>query len=173
MRDGQSALGQPGGAAVAALGGNTTAPTITVNGKSHTVKADPKTPLLYVLRDEIGLKGMHFGCGLAECAACTVQVAGKPIRSCVTPVNTVAGKKVTTLEGLGTAKHPHKLQTAFIKQQAAQCAYCIPGMIVEAEAFLRAHPKPSVKQIKTAMSGHLCRCGTYYRIIAAIQEASK
>lgn len=158
---------------VAAAATVAAAPTITVNGKSHKVQADPKTPLLYVLRDEIGLKGLHFGCGLAECAACTVQINGKPTRSCVTPVNAVAGMKVTTVEGLGTPEHPHKLQTAFIKQQAAQCAYCIPGMIVEAEALLRTHPHPSVKQIKTAMAGHLCRCGTYYRIIAAIQEAAK
>lgn len=146
---------------------------ITVNGKSHKVTADPKTPLLYVLREEVGLKGMHFGCGLSECGACTVQLNGRPIRSCITPVSSVAGKTVTTLEGLGTPEHPHKLQTAFIKQQAAQCAYCIPGMIMEAEAFLRQHPRASLSQIKTAMNGHLCRCGTHYRILAAIQEVAK
>jgi aerobic-type carbon monoxide dehydrogenase small subunit (CoxS/CutS family) len=146
--------------------------TIKVNGQDHQVQADPATPLLYVLRNEVGLRDARFGCGMAECGACTVQLDGKPIRSCVTPVSTAAGKAVTTPEGLGTAARPHPLQRAFIDQQAAQCGYCIPGMIVEAEAFLRATPRPTDAQIKTALNGHLCRCGTHYRIVRAVKAAA-
>ncbi len=146
--------------------------TITVNGQDHQVQADPATPLLYVLRNEVGLQGVRFGCGMAECGACTVQLDGKAIRSCVTPVSAAAGKAVTTLEGLGTPARPHPLQRAFIDQQAAQCGYCIPGMIVEADAFLRTTPKPSGAQIKTALDGHLCRCGTHYRIVRAVKAAA-
>jgi nicotinate dehydrogenase subunit A len=146
---------------------------ITVNGQDHHVQADPATPLLYVLRNEIGLQGVRFGCGMAECGACTVQLDGKAIRSCATPVSAAAGKSVTTLEGLGTPSHPHPLQRTFVDQQAAQCGYCIPGMIMEAEAFLRTTPKPTGAQIKTALSGHLCRCGTHYRIMRAVQAAAK
>jgi nicotinate dehydrogenase subunit A len=147
--------------------------TITVNGSDHQVKADPAAPLLYVLRNEIGLQGVRFGCGLSECGACTVQLDGKAIRSCVTAASAAAGKHVTTLEGLGTPAKPHPLQKAFIDQQAAQCGYCIPGMIMEAEALLRATPNPSTAQIKTALSGHLCRCGTHYRIMRAVKAAAK
>src|SRR5215470_2924060 len=146
---------------------------ITVNGQDHQVQADPATPLLYVLRNEVGMQGLHFGCGMAECGACTVQLEGKAIRSCVTPVSAAAGRAVTTLEGLGSAANPHPLQRAFVDQQAAQCGYCIPGMIMEAEAFLRSTPKPTSAQIKTALSGHLCRCGTHYRIVRAVQAAAK
>ena len=146
---------------------------ITVNGQDHQVQADPATPLLYVLRNEVGLQGLRFGCGMAECGACTVQLDGKAIRSCVTPVSAAAGKAVTTLEGLGTAANPHPLQRAFVDQQAAQCGYCISGMIMEAEAFLRATPKPTTAQVKTALSGHLCRCGTHYRIMRAVLAAAK
>jgi len=146
--------------------------SISVNGRNHNVAATPNTPLLYVLRNEVGLKGLHFGCGLAECGACTVQLAGQAVRSCQTKVGDVGGRAVTTLEGLGTAAHPHPLQTAFIEQQAAQCGYCISGMIMEAEAFLRSKPKPTATEIKTAMAGHLCRCGTHYRIVRAIQSAA-
>lgn len=145
---------------------------ITVNGQDHQVQADPATPLLYVLRNEVGMQGLHFGCGMSECGACTVQLDGKAIRSCVTPVSSAAGKTVTTLEGLGTAANPHPLQRAFVDQQAAQCGYCISGMIMEAEAFLRATPKPTSAQVKTALSGHLCRCGTHYRIMRAVMAAS-
>jgi nicotinate dehydrogenase subunit A len=145
---------------------------ITVNGQDHQVQADPATPLLYVLRNEVGLQGLHFGCGMAECGACTVQLDGRAIRSCVTPVSTAAGKAVTTLEGLGTAANPHPLQRAFVDQQAAQCGYCISGMIMEAEAFLRSTPKPTTAQVKTALSGHLCRCGTHYRIMRAVMAAA-
>lgn len=147
--------------------------TITVNGTDHQVQADPATPLLYVLRNEVGLQGVRFGCGMVECGACTVQLDGKAIRSCATPVSAAAGKAVTTLEGLGTAARPHPLQRAFIDQQAAQCGYCIPGMIMEAEAFLRATPKPADAQIKTALAGHLCRCGTHYRIVRAVKAAAR
>ena len=146
---------------------------ITVNGADHSVQADPATPLLYVLRIEVGLQGLRFGCGMAECGACTVQLDGRAIRSCTTPVSAAAGRAVTTLEGLGTAARPHPLQKAFIDQQAVQCGYCIPGMIVEADAFLRATPKPTDAQIKTALAGHLCRCGTHYRIMRAVAAAAK
>jgi nicotinate dehydrogenase subunit A len=146
---------------------------ITVNGQAHDVQADPATPLLYVLRNEVGLQGLHFGCGMAECGACTVQLDGRAIRSCATAVSAAAGKSVTTLEGLGTPDSPHPLQRAFIDQQAAQCGYCISGMIVEAEAFLRTTPKPTTAQVKTALSGHLCRCGTHYRIMRAVMAAAK
>jgi len=145
---------------------------ITVNGSDHQVQAEPDTPLLYVLRNEVGLTGLRFGCGFAECGACTVQLDGKAIRSCVTRVSQAAGKAVTTLEGLGTLASPSKLQKAFIDQQAVQCGYCIPGMIVEADAFLRVKPKPSATEIKTALAGHLCRCGTHYRIVRAVQLAA-
>ena len=146
--------------------------TIKVNGKDHAVQADPDTPLLYVLRNEVGLKGLRFGCGLAQCGACTVQLDGKAVRSCQTRVSAVAGRAITTLEGLGSLAQPHPLQKAFIDQQAAQCGYCIPGMIMEADAFLKSKPKPTAAEIKTALAGHLCRCGTHYRIVRAVQAAS-
>ena len=146
--------------------------TIRVNGKDHTVAASPDTPLLYVLRNEVGLTGPRFGCGLAQCGACTVQVNGEPVRACVTKVGSVEGKTVTTLEGLGNADRPHPLQKAFIDQQAVQCGYCISGMVMEAEAFLRTKPKPTSAEIKVALAGHLCRCGTHYRIVRAVQAAA-
>jgi nicotinate dehydrogenase subunit A len=145
---------------------------ITVNGNVHQVQADPSTPLLYVLRNEVGLKGLRFGCGLAECGACTVQVDGKAVRSCITRVSGAAGKSVTTVEGLGTESNPSKLQKAFIDQQAVQCGYCIPGMIVEADAFLRVRASPSAGEVKSALAGHLCRCGTHYRIVRAVLQAA-
>lgn len=145
---------------------------ITVNGQDHQVQAHPDTPLLYVLRNELELKGLRFGCGLSECGACTVQLDGKAIRSCVTKVSAASGKSVTTLEGLGTEANPSALQKAFVDQQASQCGYCIPGMIVEADAFLKNTPKPSSAQVKTALAGHLCRCGTHYRIVRAVQQAA-
>jgi nicotinate dehydrogenase subunit A len=147
--------------------------TIKVNGRDHQVAADPSTPLLYVLRNEMGLQGPRFGCGLSECGACTVQLDGHAVRSCVTTVSSVAGRAVTTLEGLGTAAHPHPLQKAFIDQQAVQCGYCISGMIMESEAFLRSKPKPSDADIKNALAGHLCRCGTHYRIVRAVKQAAR
>jgi nicotinate dehydrogenase subunit A len=147
-------------------------PHITVNGHHHRVVADPNTPLLYVLRNELGLRGLRFGCGFAECGACTVQLEGTAIRSCVTRVGQVAGRSIITLEGLGAEDNPSPLQKAFIDHQAAQCGYCIPGMIVEADAFLKRTPKPSLAQIKTALAGHLCRCGSHYRILRAVQQAA-
>lgn len=145
---------------------------ITVNGNDHQVQADPHTPLLYVLRNEVELKGLRFGCGLSECGACTVQLDGKAVRSCVTPVSQAAGKAITTLEGLGTESSPSKLQQAFVDQQAVQCGYCIPGMIVEADAFLKSKPRPTAAEVKNALAGHLCRCGTHYRIVRAVQQAA-
>lgn len=145
---------------------------LRVNGQDYPVAAGSDTPLLYVLRNEVGLRGPRFGCGLAQCGACTVQVNGDPVRSCVTKVGSVAGKAITTLEGLGSADKPHPLQKAFIDQQAAQCGYCISGMVMEAEALLRSKPRPSSTEIKTALEGHLCRCGTHYRILRAVQAAA-
>src|SRR3982751_2504972 len=146
---------------------------IQVNGKYRSVQATPDTPLLYVLRNEFHLHGPRFGCGLAQCGACTVHLDGKAIRSCVTPVAGALGKPITTLEGLGTEAKPHALQKAFIDQQAAQCGYCTNGMIMAASAFLKVTPRPTEEQIKAAMTPWLCRCGTHFRIVAAIQQASK
>lgn len=146
---------------------------ITVNGARHVVDAvDADTPLLYVLRDRLQLKGPKFGCGLAQCGACTVHLNGEAVRSCVTPVSAVKNAKVTTLEGLGTAEKPSPLQQAFIDEQAAQCAYCINGMIMQADAFLRRNPKPSDAEIRQALAGNLCRCGTHLRILRAIKRAA-
>src|ERR1700760_787364 len=128
---------------------------ISVNGRRHGVEAPPDTPLLYVLRNELRLHGPRFGCGLAQCGACTVQVDGKPIRSCITPVSAVAGKRVTTLEGLGSSEKPGKVQAAFIEHQAAQCGYCTNAMIMASDAFLRENPHPSEDEIKDAMYPYL------------------
>ena len=145
--------------------------TITVNGKAHEVAAAPDTPLLYVLRNELELNGPKFGCGLGQCGACTVHIDGKPARSCSVPVSAVKGK-VTTVEGLGTPEKPHPLQAAFIAEQAAQCGYCINGMIMTAAAFLAQNPKPSEAQIRAALDGNLCRCGTHMRILRAVRRAA-
>jgi nicotinate dehydrogenase subunit A len=145
--------------------------TITVNGKPHTVKAAPDTPLLYVLRNELELNGPKFGCGLAQCGACTVHIDGRPMRSCSVPVSTVKGK-VTTIEGLGTAEKPHPVQKAFIEEQAAQCGYCTNGMVMTAAAFLEKNPKPGDAEIRKAMDGNLCRCGTHMRILKAVKKAA-
>jgi nicotinate dehydrogenase subunit A len=145
--------------------------TITVNGKSHEVAASPDTPLLYVLRNELELNGPKFGCGLAQCGACTVHMDGKPTRSCSVPVSAVRGR-VTTIEGLGTPEKPHPLQQAFVAEQAAQCGYCINGMIMTASAFLAQNPRPSEAQIRAALDGNLCRCGTHMRILRAVRRAA-
>lgn len=150
-----------------------TALTIMVNGHSHDVQATPETPLLYVLRNEMELNAPKFGCGLSQCGACTVLLDGEAIRSCIYPVSDVAGKTVTTLEGLGTAEHPHPLQQAFIDEQAAQCGYCISGMIMTAEAFLQTNPQADEAAIRQALATNLCRCGTHVRIIRAIQRAAR
>jgi nicotinate dehydrogenase subunit A len=144
-----------------------------LNGKPVRVRVDdPDMPLLYALRDDLGLHGPRFGCGLGQCGACTVNVDGEAVRSCVTPVSTVARKHVLTLEGLGTLEKPHPLQKAFIDEQAVQCGYCINGMIMQAKAMLDANPHPTLEQIKQELSQNLCRCGTHLRILRAIQRAA-
>jgi nicotinate dehydrogenase subunit A len=145
--------------------------TITVNGRRHEVQASPDTPLLYVLRNELELNGPKFGCGLAQCGACTVHVGGRPVPSCSTPVSAVDAP-VTTIEGLGTPEKPHPLQSAFIAEQAVQCGYCINGIVMTAAAFLRDNPRPSDAQIRKALDGNLCRCGTHMRIIRAVKKAA-
>jgi len=147
---------------------------LNVNGKKTSSQLDdPQTPLLYVLRDDLGLHGPRFGCGLGQCGACMVLVDGKATRSCVTPVSAVAGKKIVTLEGLGTPVAPHPLQQAFIDEQAVQCGYCINGMIMQAAALLQTNRTPSEEQIRDALAGNLCRCGTHLRIVRAIKRASE
>ena len=147
--------------------------SLKVNGVSRTVPADPDTPLLYVLRNDLALNGAKFGCGLAQCGACTVMVDGQATRACVMPVGSVAGKAITTLEGLGTHETPHALQRAFVREQAAQCGYCINGMIMTAKALLDANPRPSEKDVREALAANLCRCGTHGRIIRAVLRASR
>ena len=146
---------------------------LTVNGQRRSVAAAPETALLYVLRNDLELNAAKFGCGMAQCGACTVLVDGKAVRSCVTPVMTVGEKKITTLEGLGSASKPHPLQQAFIDEQAAQCGYCIAGMLMSAKALLDERPRPSETEIRQALVGNLCRCGTHNRIVRAIQRAAK
>lgn len=143
-----------------------------LNGSDRTVMSDRGTPLLYVLRDDLHLDGAKFGCGLGQCGACTVLVDGAPLFACVTPLDLVEGREVTTIEGLGTAEAPSPLQQAFIDEQAAQCGYCIAGMIMRAEGLLRRVPKPTEAQVRAALEPNLCRCGTHMRIIAAIMRAS-
>jgi nicotinate dehydrogenase subunit A len=146
--------------------------SLKVNGAPRAVDTDPEMPLLYVLRNDLKFNGPKFGCGLGQCGACTVIMDGKAIRSCVTPVGTVGAKPVTTLEGLGSVKKMHPLQKAFMDEQALQCGYCINGMIMSAKALLDATPKPTDAQIKEALAGNLCRCGTHTRILRAIKRAS-
>jgi len=145
--------------------------TLKVNGQTHTLDIDPTTPLLYVLSDDLGLRGAKFGCGLGQCGACTVIVKGRAIRSCVTPVKDVDGAEITTLEGLGTIEKPHPLQKAFIEEQAAQCGFCLNGVILTAKAFLDKNPKASEREIQEAMSRVLCRCFTNIRMLRAIERA--
>ncbi len=149
------------------------ATTITVNGKQHSVAAAADTPLLYVLRNDLELNGAKYGCGFAQCGACTVIVEGKAVRSCVTALSAVAGKKITTIEALGTANQLHPLQQAFIEEQAAQCGYCANGMIMTAKALLDRNPRPTEAQIRKGMAANLCRCGTHNRIVRAILRAAK
>ena len=149
------------------------ATSITVNGRTHSVEAAADTPLLYVLRNDMELNGAKYGCGFAQCGACTVVIEGKPVRSCVTPVSAVAGKAITTIEGLGSNGAPHPLQKAFIEEQAAQCGYCANGMIMTAKIFLDKNPRPTEAQIKKALGANYCRCGTHNRIVRAVQRAAK
>ena len=146
---------------------------LTVNGQRHTVDADPATPLLYVLSDDLQLNGPKFGCGLGQCGCCTVIVKGQAVRSCVTPVSTVAGGEVTTLEGLGTIDKPHPIQQAFIDEQAIQCGFCVNGVIMTAKAYLDRNPKATEAEIRQAMSTVLCRCGAHARMMRAITRYAK
>ena len=146
--------------------------SLQVNGKTQVLDVDPETPLLYVLRNDLQLNGPKFGCGLAQCGACTVIINGNAIRSCVTPVSTAQNHSVTTLEGLGSTKKMHKIQQAFVDEQAVQCGYCINGMIMTTKTLLDKNPKPTDAQIKDALAGNLCRCGTHIRILRAVKRAS-
>src|SRR6201746_388880 len=145
---------------------------LNVNGREHQVDADPDTPLLYVLRDDLKLNAAKFGCGLGQCGACTVIVEGKAVLSCVTPLVLLEGKKVTTLEGLGSIEAPATIQRAFIEEQAAQCGYCISGMIMRAQALLQRNSKPTDAEIRAELQLKLCRCGTHMRILRAVHPAS-
>ena len=157
--------------------GSETAPmsaiTLRVNGKTHTVDVDPSTPLLYVLRNDLDLHGPRFGCGLGQCGACTVHVEGEAVRSCQMPVGEAAGKRITTLEGLGTPEHPHPVQAAFIAEQAVQCGYCTNGMIMQSAAFLAKTPRPTEAQVREELANNICRCGTHPRVVAAVLRAAQ
>ena len=145
---------------------------LTVNGVTELVDIDPATPLLYVLRDDLGLHAAKFGCGLGQCGACTVLVDDQPVFSCVLPISAIGTRKVTTVEGLGTAAKPSDVQRAFLHEQAAQCGYCIPGMMARAEGLLRKTVTPTEDELRTAMAPSLCRCGTHMRILRAVRRAA-
>ena len=146
---------------------------LDVNGRRHAVDAEGDTPLLYVLRDHLAMNGAKFGCGLGQCGACTVIVDGKAVFSCVTPISVLGGRAIRTLEGLGTHDRPSPLQRAFIEEQAAQCGYCIAGMMMRAQALLQKNPKPTDEDIRAELEPHLCRCGTHMRILRAVHRAAK
>ena len=146
---------------------------LQVNGEAKSVEvADASEPLLYVLRNGLGLTGAKYGCGLGQCGACTVLIDGEPVRSCLVPVSRAADRKVTTVEGLGTVDKPHPLQTAFIAEQAAQCGYCIPGMVMTGAALLAKKPNTTLQEAKEALAGNLCRCGAHQRILRAVMRAA-
>lgn len=147
--------------------------TLKVNGQTHLVDVDPATPLLYVLSDDLELRGPKFGCGLGQCGACTVILKDAAVRSCITPVKAAAGLEITTLEGLGTPEKPHPIQQAFIDEQAAQCGFCVNGVILTAKAFLDKHPRATEEEIQQALSGVLCRCFTHVRMYQAIRKYAK
>jgi nicotinate dehydrogenase subunit A len=146
---------------------------LRVNGREQEIDADPATPLLYVLREDLGLNGAKFGCGLGQCGACTVMLGKDATLSCLMPVGLVAGRPVKTVEGLGSAEHPGPLQRAFLAEQAAQCGYCIAGMLMRAQALLEAHAAPDEEQIRCHMAINLCRCGTHMRILRAVRRAAR
>ena len=147
--------------------------TLRVNGRTREVESDdPDVPLLYVLRNDLGLTGTHFGCGLDQCGACTVLVDGRAVRSCVTPARSAGGRDVITIEGLGSPDRPDPLQAAFIAEQAAQCGFCTAGMVVTARALLASTPRPSEQQVREALAGNLCRCGSHARVIKAVLKAA-
>ena len=145
--------------------------TIEVNGQRHAIDADGETPLLYILRNDLKLKGARFGCGLGQCGACMVVIDGKPVQSCDIPLSAVAGKRITTIEGIGDVEKLHPLQSAFIAEQAAQCGYCTSGIIMTAYALLERNPRPHEAEIRDALAGNLCRCGTHARVLRAIKRA--
>jgi len=148
--------------------------SLLVNGKRRNVESwDPQQPLLYVLRNDLGLHGSKFGCGEGQCGSCTVLINGKPARSCRVTVKAAAGKRITTIEGLGTPDKPHPVQAAFIAEQAAQCGYCTTGIVMSAVALLQATPRPTTEQIKAALDGNLCRCGSHDRVLRAVQRAAE
>jgi len=147
--------------------------TLNVNGTSRSIAAEPDAPLLYVLRNDFELNGAKFGCGLAQCGACTVLVDGRPVRSCVTEIGALGSAVITTLEGLGSAEKPHPLQRAFIDEQAVQCGYCINGMVMSAKALLDRNPHPSEQEVREGLAGNLCRCGTHNRIVRAVLRAAQ
>ena len=146
---------------------------LNINGRTHAIDADPNTPLLYVLRDHLGLSGAKFGCGLGQCGACTVMVDGQATFSCLTPISVLPGRRIKTVEGLGTIEQPGPVQRAFIDEQAAQCGYCIAGMIMRAQALLEKNPSPSEAEIRRHMMPNLCRCGTHMRILRAVRRAAE
>jgi aerobic-type carbon monoxide dehydrogenase small subunit (CoxS/CutS family) len=147
--------------------------SLQVDGTDHTVEADPEMPLLYALRDDLGLSNPHFGCGQSQCGACTVHVDGVATRSCVTPISEAAGHRIVTLQGLGTPEKPHPLQTAYLEEQVPQCGYCINGWIMTAAALLKKNPKPSDAEIREGLSGLKCRCGTHLAILRAVKRAAQ
>jgi nicotinate dehydrogenase subunit A len=146
---------------------------LNVNGKAHTVEAEPDMPLLYALRGDLNMKEPRFGCGLAQCGACTVLLNGEPVRSCVTRVDSVGSKKITTLAGIGTPDKPHKVQAAFIEEQVPQCGYCLNGWVMTSVALLEKNPRPSDAQVRDALSGLKCRCGTHLSILRAVKRAAQ
>jgi nicotinate dehydrogenase subunit A len=146
--------------------------TLNVNARRQLVDAAPDTPLLYALRNDLGLDGPKFGCGMAQCGACTVHIDGVAVRSCITPVSAAVGKEIITIEGLGTLDKPHRLQAAFIAEQAGQCGYCLSGMVMSAAALLRQNPRPNTGEIRAALNGNLCRCGSHMRIVRAVKRAA-
>jgi nicotinate dehydrogenase subunit A len=153
--------------------GDAMAITLKVNGTSRSVAAEPDTPLLYVLRNDLALNGAKFGCGLAQCGACTVLVGGRAARSCVIEIGSIGNAEITTIEALGAAEKPHPLQRAFLQEQAAQCGYCINGMIMSAKELLDRNPRPSEQDVRQALAENLCRCGTHGRIIRAVRRAAQ